>query len=211
MNEEEIFAILQAMRDTIDSMGAKIAALEEKSSKVDEIDRKMEEEIIQPTLEKIAKDEDDRAFGEFHDKYGEKLDKYNAMLKSIEGDGFDATREAYEGWKSYEAPEGFDKPESADDYVDAFVDFVEKRVEEIKKDLGLSPDADVEVKTDGENTEVTVDGEPVEEAVKEDAEEKSDEPETEEKEVSDDDGVSDEEMKEIEEAVKDYEPLVNFG
>lgn len=209
MNEEELYSILSAFRETLDVINHKLEELENKAEKVDALENRLETEIIQPSIEKMEHDEDEKAFGEFKEKYGEKLDKYSPMLKGIEGDDFDATREAYEGWKSYEAPEGFEKPESADGYIEAFVDLVEEKVDQIKKDLGFPEDAKVEVTTDGENTEVTIDGEPVAEEVTEEIVEDSKDETTEDSDdvgsdESEDGELSEEDEKEIEDLMKDY-------
>lgn len=205
MNEEQIFEILSAMKDALDTINHKIEELEEKSCKVDQLEARLENEIIQPTLEKIKQDEDEADFSEFHNKYGEKLDKYSDMLKSIEGDDFDASREAWKAWKEYEAPEGYAKPDNADGYIDAFVSAIEDKIAEIKKGLNLPEDAEVKVVSDGDTVDVEIEGEPVE--AEEKSEEKSEEkPEEETEDFSDDEEgkLSEEEIKEIEEFKKDY-------
>lgn len=200
MNEEQIFEILSTFKDALDEINHKLEEFEEKTNKVDMLEARLENEIIQPTLEKIKHDEEEADFNDFHSKYGEKLDKYSDMLKSIEGDDFDASREAWKGWKEYEAPEGFEKPESADGYVDAYMNVIEEKIAEIKEALNLPEDAEVEVKADGDEIEVTVDGE----TVASETEEKSEEEETDETSYDEEGKLSEEDLAEMEEIKKEF-------
>lgn len=197
MNEEQIYEILTSFKDTLETINHKLDELDEKGKKVDMLEARLENEIIQPTLAKIKQDEDEADFNDFHSKYGEKLDKYSGMLKSIEGDDFDASREAWKGWKEYEAPEGFEKPEDASGYIDTFIDVIEKKIAEIKEGLGLPNDAEVEVKADENGVEVAIDGETVETSEETPEEEVISEGDEEE-------ALSDEDIKEIEEFKKEF-------
>lgn len=201
MNEEQIFEILSAFRDTLNAIDHKLNELEEKGKKVDMLEARLENEIIQPTLEKIKHDEEEADFSDFHNKYGEKLDKYSAMLKSVEGDDFDASREAWKGWKEYEAPEGFEKPESADGYIDAYINVIEQKISEIKESLGLPENAEVEIKADENGVEVAVDGENISEEKPEEETEKENDVISE---GDEEEALSDEDIKEIEEFKKEF-------
>lgn len=202
--DNELYEILSAFRDSLDAVNHKLEELEAKGQKVDELEARLENEIIQPTIEKIKHDEEEADFENFHNNYGERLDKYSDMLKSIEGDDFDASREAWKGWKEYEAPEGFTKPESADGYIDAFVNVIENKIEEIKKALNLPEDAVVEVKADEDGVTLEVEGKEVDEAETEAKEEAG----LEEGEVDifadDEEALSEEDLKEIEEIKKEF-------
>jgi len=188
--DNELYEILSAFRDSLDAVNHKLEELEAKGAKVDELEARIENEIIQPALQKIEHDEDEANYNDFHSKYGEKLDKYADMLKSLEGDKYDVSRDAYNGWKSYEAPEGFTKPEEADGYVDAFVSAIEEKIEGIKKAMGLPEDTEVEVKADENGIELEIEGKSVEEA---------------EKEEKSEDELSEDDVKEIEELKKEFE------
>lgn len=192
--DNELYDILSAFRDSLDAVNHKLDELEEKSKKVDMLEARIENEIIQPTIEKMEHDEDEASFNSFRDKYGEKLDKFSDMLKSIEGDDYDVSRDAYEGWKAYEAPEGFEKPEEADGYIDAFCNVIEQKIEGIKKAMGLPEDAEVEIKADENGVSIEVEGEEVSEKPVEETEISTDE----------EGKLSDEDLKEIEEIKKEF-------
>lgn len=197
--DNELYEILSAFRDSLDAINHKLEELEEKSGKVDMLEARLENEVIQPTLEKIKHDEDEASFNDFHSKYGDKLDKYSDMLKSIEGDDFDASREAWKGWNEYEAPEGFEKPDNADEYIETFIKFIEEKVAEIKNALNLPEDAVVEAKVDENGVELEIEGAKVDEAEKEEAPE-----ETEEVLTDGEEALSDEDLAEIEEIKKEF-------
>lgn len=178
MNEDEIYEVLQSFKSALDYLADKIEQMDnmyhDNNSQIDERLETLEDAIFEQILEPTKKAIEEKAFNEYHDKYGERLDAYNDKLRLLEGDDeLDLTKEAYEGWKGYEAPEGYE-PYTEEEYVDALVESVEEQLKEIREKLNLSEDAKVEAVSlpDGTTT-ISVDDEPIvekEETVEEEKE-----------------------------------------
>lgn len=158
----ELYDVLSQFKDAIDFLKAENDGLKEQldsaNNRMGELENTLFEKIIKPT--EAATNE--AAFNEFHDKYGERLDPYNEKLRALEGDdSLDLSREAFNGFKDYSAPEGME-PYTEAEYVDALIEQVNQQIDTIKEKLGLPEDSKTEVVEDENgNIEVINDGEVV--------------------------------------------------
>lgn len=155
----ELYDVLRQFKDAIDFLKAENDGLKEQldsaNNRMGELENTLFEKIIKPT--EAATNE--AAFNEFHDKYGERLDPYNEKLRALEGDdSLDLSREAFNGFKDYSAPEGME-PYTEAEYVDALIEQVNQQIDNIKEKLGLPEDSKTEIVEDENgNTEVINDG-----------------------------------------------------
>lgn len=158
----ELYDVLSQFKDAIDFLKAENDGLKEQldsaNNRMGELENTLFEKIIKPT--EAATNE--AAFNEFHEKYGERLDPYNEKLRALEGDdSLDLSREAFNGFKDYSAPEGME-PYTEAEYVDALIEQVNQQIDTIKEKLGLPEDSKTEVVEDENgNIEVINDGEVV--------------------------------------------------
>ena len=207
MDENQIFEILNSYKDAIDllinrcdELVNQVKGLEERVNKTDSI---LFDEILEPARLAMEADDKERRFGEFNEKYGERLSAYDKILGAAEGNpDFSMARNAFDEYEKIPEP----RPES-DVFVDGLVEEVEKQIDGIKESLGIEPDAKVEI-TQDENgdTEIKADGEVVasEKTEEETVEEETKEPEVEaqgELDFSDEEETEDdpEEIKKLEE------------
>lgn len=205
MNEEQIFEILNSYKDAIDVLLTRCdeivnqnRALEERMNKLESI---IFDEILEPARLALEADDRDRRFGEFNEKYGERLGAFDKVLGAAEGNpDFSMAKTAFDEYEKLPEP----KVEE-DVFVDGLIETVEEQIDSIKESLGLEPDAKVEI-TQDENgdTEVKADGEVV--ASEKAEEETTEEPKTEEEEAQGEFDFSDEEEDEDDpEEVKKFE------
>ena len=205
MNEEQIFEILNSYKDAIDVLLTRCdeivnqnRALEERMNKLESI---IFDEILEPARLALEADDRDRRFGEFNEKYGERLGAFDKVLGAAEGNpDFSMAKTAFDEYEKLPEP----KVEE-DVFVDGLIETVEEQIDSIKESLGLEPDAKVEI-TQDENgdTEVKADGEVV--ASEKAEEETTEEPKTEEEEAQGEFDFSDEEEEEDDpEEVKKFE------
>ena len=205
MNEENIYEILNSYKDAIDVLLSRCdelvsqnKALEERQNKIESI---LFDEILEPARLALEADEKDRRFGEFNEKYGERLGAFDKILGAAEGNpDFSMAKTAFDEYEKLPEP----KVEE-DVFVDGLIETVEEQIDSIKESLGLEPDAKVEI-TQDENgdTEVKADGEVV--ASENAEEETTEEPKTEEEEAQGEFDFSDEEEEEDDpEEVKKFE------
>ena len=162
MNEENIYEILNSYKDAIDVLLNRCdelvnqnKALEERVNKVESI---LFDEILEPARLALEADDKERRFGEFNDKYGEKLGAFDKILGAAEGNpDFSMARSAFDEYEKIPEP----RPEE-DVFVDGLIETVEEQIDSIKESLGIEPDAKVEI-TQDENgdTEIKADGEVV--------------------------------------------------
>ena len=195
MNEEQIFEILNSYKDAIDVLLTRCdeivnqnRALEERMNKLESI---IFDEILEPARLALEADDRDRRFGEFNEKYGERLGAFDKVLGAAEGNpDFSMAKTAFDEYEKLPEP----KVEE-DVFVDGLIETVEEQIDSIKESLGLEPDAKVEI-TQDENgdTEVKADGEVV--ASEKAEEETTEEPKTEEEEAQGEFDFSDEEEEE---------------
>ena len=210
MDENQIFEILNSYKDAIDllinrcdELVNQVKGLEERVNKTDSI---LFDEILEPARLAMEADDKERRFGEFNEKYGERLSAYDKILGAAEGNPeFSMARNAFDEYEKIPEP----RPES-DVFVDGLVEEVEKQIDGIKESLGIEPDAKVEI-TQDENgdTEIKADGEVVasEKTEEETVEEETKEPEVEaqgELDFSDEEETEDdpEEIKKFEEELE---------
>lgn len=205
MNEENIYEILNSYKDAIDVLLSRCdelvnqnRALEERMNKLESI---IFDEILEPARLALEADDRDRRFGEFNERYGERLGAFDKVLGAAEGNpDFSMARTAFDEYEKLPEP----KVEE-DVFVDGLIETVEEQIDSIKESLGLEPDAKVEI-TQDENgdTEVKADGEVV--ASEKTDEETTEEPKTEEEEAQGEFDFSDEEEEEDDpEEVKKFE------
>ena len=161
MNEENIYEILNSYKDAIDVLLNRCdelvnqnKALEERVNKVESI---LFDEILEPARLALEADDKERRFGEFNDKYGEKLGAFDKILGAAEGNpDFSMARSAFDEYEKIPEP----RPEE-DVFVDGLIETVEEQIDSIKESLGIEPDAKVEITQENGDTEIKADGEVV--------------------------------------------------
>jgi hypothetical protein len=154
--DEEIKETLLAMKETLIFLveqekvrGEEIRALNEKIEAVNDLVTK---QIVEPAINFYKEEE----FGKFRDKYGERLGKYDELMRStLNEPEYDSTREAWNELDkmSDEEREAIDM----DKYVEGVESGIADYIKGIKEKLGLPADAEVEVKDDGKKVEVKAD------------------------------------------------------
>ena len=208
MNEEQIYEILNSYKEAIDVLLNRCdelvnqnKALEERQNKIESI---LFDEILEPARLALEADDKERRFGEFNEKYGEKLGAFDKVLGAAEGNPeFSMARSAFDEYENIPEP----RPDE-DVFVDGLVEEVEKQIDGIKESLGLEPDTKVEI-TQDENgdTEIKADGEVVASETEETKEEevKDEEPKAEEDGSQGEFDFEEEETEDDPEEVKKFE------
>jgi len=166
MNEQEIYAYLNTLRDAVLQVVDRVKELEKKvddsiastDKKVNDLTSVVYDEIINPANEYIAGQEKEARFDDFNEKYGEKLRPFNEDLSALEGDDFDVVREAFDKYDDFEG----DKM-GEDEYVEALVEQLGDKLSSIKSALGVPEDTEIAVEQteDGGTIVTTEDGEVV--------------------------------------------------
>lgn len=152
--------------------GEEVAALNDKIEAVNELVTK---QIVEPTIAYYNEEQ----FNKFNDKYGERLGKYDELMRSsLNSPDYSATREAWNELQdmSDEEKEGLDM----DKYVEGVESGIADYVAKIKEQLGLPAEAEVEINADenGVKVKTDADGNGTKEVVadeKTDVEEKTEE------------------------------------
>jgi hypothetical protein len=208
MNEENIYEILNSYKEAIDVLLNRCDELVNQNKALEERQNKLEsilfDEILEPARLALEADDKERRFGEFNEKYGERLGAFDKILGAAEGNpDFSMARSAFDEYENIPEP----RPEE-DVFVDGLVEEVEKQIDGIKESLGLEPDTKVEI-TQDENgdTEIKADGEVV---ASETEETKDKEETTEEEPKAEEDGSQgefdfDEETEDDPDEVKKFE------
>lgn len=208
MNEENIYEILNSYKEAIDVLLSRCdelvnqnKALEERQNKIESI---LFDEILEPARLALEADDKERRFGEFNEKYGERLGAFDKILGAAEGNpDFSMARSAFDEYENIPEP----RPEEGV-FVDGLVEEVEKQIDGIKESLGLEPDTKVEI-TQDENgdTEIKADGEVVASETEETKEEETteEEPKAEEEDGSQAEFDFDEEVEDDPDEVKKFE------
>ena len=207
MDEKEIYEILSSYKQAIDMIIERLDQMDEmyhqSDARVDELEKAVYEQVLNPINELIEEGEKNARFDEFDNKYGERLSAYNDTLAPMEEEGFDLSRATFDAYDSL--PEEQRPDEEA--YVNEVARVAEEKIAQIKEAFGISADTATEITDDGNgNVEVKVDedgdGEPetpIEETeVKEETKEV---PEDEEKEIG---------SEEVEEKIDDPEEIAKF-
>lgn len=208
MEDNELYEVLNSFKEAIDMIIVRQKELdemyEEGHNQMDDRIHKLEnilyDEILGPAKEMLDKDADDKAFGEFHDKYGEQFAPLSGFTKSIEGNDFDVERQAYDDYNGIEG----DKPDE-DAYVAKLVENLKGQLDAIieqAKNSGIDmSNKTVEIEKNG-NEPATVE---VEDASTQDKEEEAGHGE----EASDDIEISEEatedDQEELKKLVEQYE------
>lgn len=110
--------------------------------------------LIDEVLMPVRKGMEERKFQNFKERYNDQLEPYAELTKltekSSDGSDFDLYRETYDGLK--------DMPEDKmDDGVDYIVDKLANKFDALRSELGIDPEADIEIKSDAEGqTEVEI-------------------------------------------------------
>lgn len=211
MNENEIYEILSSYKQAIDMIIERLDQMDEmyhqSDARVDELEKAVYEQVLNPINELIEEGETNKRFDEFDNKYGEKLSAFNETLAPMEEEGFDLSRATFDAYDSI--PEDQRPDEEA--YVNEVARVAEEKIAQIKEAFGIPSDTATEITDDGEgNVEVKVDedgdGEPetpVEETdVEEETTEKPEEEVGSEEEVKEDDVDDPEEIAKFEEELK---------
>lgn len=129
--------------------GEEVAALNDKIEAVNELVTK---QIVEPSIAFYNEEQ----FNKFNDKYGERLGKYDELMRSsLNSPDYSATRAAWDELQgmSDEEKEAIDM----DKYVEGVESGIADYVAKIKEQLGLSPETEVEIKADEEGVEVKAD------------------------------------------------------
>lgn len=205
--EQDIYEILNSYKDAIDVILGRCDELVNQNRALEERVNKLEsiifDEILEPARLALEADDRERRFGEFNDKYGERLGAFDKILGAAEGNpDFSMARSAFDEYDKLPEPRV-----EQDVFVDGLIETVEEQIDGIKESLGLEPDTKVEVTQDEEgNTEIKADGEVVASETEETKEETTDEKPAEEEAQGELDFSDDEEEKEDDpEEIKKYE------
>lgn len=153
--------------------------VDEIAQRQDELDSVVYDGLIGPANEQIAQQEYDDALSDFRCKFGEKLDKFDALAKAEEGDDFDLVKKAFDDYNEHEYPF------SPSEYIDKRVSQFEEKAKALAEAAGSVVKIETET-PEGQEVEVTatpegevkteVEGEAVEgEETKTEEVEKSDE------------------------------------
>lgn len=167
MGENELQEILGSFKEAIDLLLGKVESLEERlegvNADVQKVSSALYDEVLAPAQAYLENEAKEERFGDFKEKYGEKLEPLNKTMGAITGDAeYDATRRAFDEFDSLPEP----KPD-ADGFVEETVQSLTSQIEEVKEAFGLAENAEIETKTDSEgNTEVSADGEKIAEVDK---------------------------------------------
>ena len=204
---EDIYEILNSYKEAIDVLLGRCDELVNQNNALEERVNKLEsmifDEILEPARLALEADDKERRFGEFNEKYGERLGAFDKVLGAAEGNpDFSMARTAFDEYDKLPEP----KPEE-DVFVDGLIETVEEQIDSIKESLGIEPDAKVEITQDEDgDTEIKADGEVVaSEKEEETTEEEGTETPTEEGEQGEFDFSEEEEAEDDPEEVKKFE------
>lgn len=148
---------------------------------------------------------DDQNFNAFKDKYGADLEPYDATFKVTENPDFDMVRQTYDTMKETrdENPDTFNEEE----FIGQIKDLADQKVAEIKEVLGIPSDENISITETEDGTEIKTDadgdGTPETTVETVETETPSEEDPTEE---SEEDGISEEDKQNIDDAVDAYQP-----
>ena len=160
MELNEIYDILNSYKEAIDVLLNRcdelVKAGAEQAERINKLESILFDEILEPARLALEADAKEQRFGEFSDKYGERLGAYDKVIGAAEGNpDFSMARSAFDEYENLPEP----RPEQ-DVFVDGLIETVEEQIDSIKESLGLPPDTEVEIKQDEEGkTEVKADGE----------------------------------------------------
>jgi len=152
MDDSELWEILNSYKSAIDALLDKVEML---GQRIDDVEKMVVEEILEPAKQMFEDEEKEERFKAFHERHGATLDPYNERLRAIEGNDFDLSRKAFDGYN--ELPEEGRMDEA--DYVKSMAESVQAQLDAIREALGAEK---VEAKADENgSTEIKADGESV--------------------------------------------------
>lgn len=122
--------------------------VDEIAQRQDELDSVLFDGLIGPANEQIAQQEYDDALSDFRCKFGEKLDKFDALAKAEEGDDFDLVKKAFDDYNEHEYPF------SPSEYIDKRVSQFEAKAKALAEAVGSVVKIETET-PEGEEVEVT--------------------------------------------------------
>ena len=200
--ENEIYEILNSYKDAIDVILTRCDELVNQNRALEERINKLEsiifDEILEPARLALEADDKERRFGEFNEKFGERLGAFDKVLGAAEGNpDFSMARSAFDEYEKLPEPRV-----EQDVFVEGLIETVEEQIDSIKESLGLEPDTKVEI-TQDENgdTEVKADGE----TIASEKTEETEEPKADENGQGVFDFSEDEEVEDDPEEVKKFE------
>lgn len=128
---EDIYEILNSYKEAIDVLLNRCDELVNQNRALEERQNKLEsilfDEILEPARLALEADETERRFGEFNEKYGEKLGAYDKVLGAAEGNpDFSMARSAFDEYEKLPEP----RPEE-DVFVDGLIETVEEQIDSI--------------------------------------------------------------------------------
>ncbi len=210
--DDETYQVLGSYKEALDVILKRLDEIdkmvESYHSQYDDRFHKIEndlyENILGPAQEALQQATYDEGLGDFSGKYGDKLSAYNSKLAPLEGEDFDLTKKAYDGFNDA-VKEGADV--TSDQYVDALVQAVEGKLEGLKKSLGLPEDTAIAAVQDETGaTQIVATTPEGQTQVVASEDESTETPDADNAEVEDDEEVPDQE-----ELDKEYEALKNNG
>ena len=122
--------------------------VDEIAQRQDELDSVVYDGLIGPANEQIAQQEYDDALSDFRCKFGEKLDKFDALAKAEEGDDFDLVKKAFDDYNEHEYPF------SPSEYIDKRVSQFEEKAKALAEAAGSVVKIETET-PEGQEVEVT--------------------------------------------------------
>lgn len=170
--EEQLNALIaenKMLNDRVSNLEEMLKACMDKIANTDNF---IQNELLNPLVDAFNTADDKIRFDDFTSRFGDKLSPYSQKLSAIEGKDVDAIRDAYDAYNSYSDEEKAEF-ESDDKYIDNLITELDNYINKVRETLGLSPNTDVEVKSDEKGKiDIAVDGEPIAEAEKNEVVEK---------------------------------------
>lgn len=142
---ENLIQAVQLVANKCDEFAVKLDELQKRQ---DELDSVVFDGLIGPANEQIAQQEYDNALSDFRCKFGEKLDKFDALAKAEEGGDFDLVKKAFDDYNEH------DYPFSPSEYIDKRVEQFEEKAKALAEAAGAVVKIETET-PEGENVEVT--------------------------------------------------------
>lgn len=136
------------IENLIQAVSAMASKVDEIAQRQDELDSVVYDGLIGPANEQIAQQEYDDALSDFRCKFGEKLDKFDALAKAEEGDDFDLVKKAFDDYNEHEYPF------SPSEYIDKRVSQFEEKAKALAEAAGSVVKIETET-PEGEEVEVT--------------------------------------------------------
>jgi len=143
--ENELMDKLTRLQSALEMVVQKV---DEIAQRQDELDSVVYDGLIGPANEQIAQQEYDDALSDFRCKFGEKLDKFDALAKAEEGDDFDLVKKAFDDYNEHEYPF------SPSEYIDKRVSQFEEKAKALAEAAGSVVKVETET-PDGQEVEVT--------------------------------------------------------